>query len=280
MIPENVDFRQGVSDVRYLALLVVLSIGVLNPIAFPHSVHAEKVPVKWCSTGFGSPAELSSYTVKPFGWLLKIIGKPDEWFDSEADELTSAKIVVWVEGVAEPQKHVWIIRTEYSGPASILINRSCQRSVQGQLRIHCSWSGPRRGRRSIGHFLAAFVASASISGSPAAQPRVWLSYAKSAWSLMWYHDPSRARMHDIDMNSRILAPLLVTIWTLIAAGPEKTHLCCELNNTRSFCICRWICIEVKRFALGVCTGRLMASDVEGCIDLQWASVGSLQIRQP
>lgn len=105
---------------RYLSFLVVLSIGVLNTIAFPLSVYAEKVPVKWCSTGFGSPAELSSYTVKPFGWLLKIIGKPDERIDDESDELTSAEIVVWEEGVAEPQKHIWIIRDRVFWPCEYI----------------------------------------------------------------------------------------------------------------------------------------------------------------
>lgn len=105
---------------KCLPFLVMLSIGVLSAIAFPHSVHAEKVPVKWCSTGFGGPAELSRYQVKPFGWLLKIIGKPDEWFDDEAGELTSAKIVVWVEGLAEPQKHVWIIRDRVFWPCEYI----------------------------------------------------------------------------------------------------------------------------------------------------------------
>lgn len=100
--------------------LVMFSIGVLSAIAFPHSVHAEKVPIKWCSTGFGGPAEFSSYSQGTGGMLLKIAGKPDEWFDSESGELTSAKIVVWVEGVAEPQKHVWIIRDRVFWPCEYI----------------------------------------------------------------------------------------------------------------------------------------------------------------
>lgn len=105
---------------RCPSFLVVLSIGVLKTIAFPLGVHAEKVPVKWCSTGFGSPAEFSEYSQGTGGWLLKITGKPDEWFDNEAGELTSAEIVVWVEGVAEPQKHVWIIRDRVFWPCKYI----------------------------------------------------------------------------------------------------------------------------------------------------------------
>lgn len=105
---------------KYSSFLVVLSVGVSNAIAFPNSVHAEKVPVKWCSTGFGSPAEFSSYSHGTGGMLLKIAGKPDEWFDNESGELTSAKIVVWVEGLAEPQKHVWIIRDRVFWPCEYI----------------------------------------------------------------------------------------------------------------------------------------------------------------
>lgn len=95
---------------RPLYFLVALSIGMANTIVFSPSTHADEIPAKWCSSGFGSPAEFSRYSKAPGGWLLKIAGQPDEWFDDEADELTSAEVVIWMEGLAEPKQHVWIIR--------------------------------------------------------------------------------------------------------------------------------------------------------------------------
>jgi hypothetical protein len=102
--------------VRRLSFLMVLSIGVSNAIAFPVSAHADEEMHNWCSTGFGSPAEFSRYSKGKGGWLLKIAGRPDEWFDDEAGELTSAEVIVWVEGMAQPQQQVWIIRDRIFWP--------------------------------------------------------------------------------------------------------------------------------------------------------------------
>lgn len=104
---------------RYLSVLVLLSIGVSNAIGFPLGAYADEMPSKWCSTGFGSPAEIIRYWKGGAGgWLLKIAGKPDEWFDNEAGALTSAEVIVWEEGLAQPQQHVWIVRDRVFWPCN------------------------------------------------------------------------------------------------------------------------------------------------------------------
>ncbi len=98
---------------RYLSFLVALSIGLSTAL----SAHADEVLEKWCSTGFGSPAEFSGYSEgKISGWVLKIAGRPDEVFEDETGELTTGDLIVWVEGLAKPQQQVWIIRDRVFWP--------------------------------------------------------------------------------------------------------------------------------------------------------------------
>lgn len=99
---------------RYLSFLVALSVGLSTAL----SAHADELPEKWCSTGFGSPAEFSGYSEEgeTGDWVLRIAGKPDEVFEDEAAELTTGDLIVWVEGLAEPKQRVWIIRDRIFWP--------------------------------------------------------------------------------------------------------------------------------------------------------------------